>query len=60
LNKLPAVVGRARVARGIDDFAFDIQAAPFWLRADQVPGPSTKIVTVKVGETVEDIDLTSG
>jgi beta-lactamase regulating signal transducer with metallopeptidase domain len=35
-----------------------VQAAPFWLRADQAPKPSTAIVTVAADGTVEDVVLT--
>ena len=35
-----------------------VQAAPFWLRANQAPKPSTAIVTVAADGTVEDVVLT--
>ncbi len=36
-----------------------IQASPFWLRAEQAPKQSTKIVTVEADGTVEDVELTT-
>ena len=36
-----------------------IQAAPFWLRAEQAPPASTKRVTVVGGQTLADVQLTS-
>ena len=34
-----------------------IQAAPFWLKAEEAPGGSTKRLTLKEGESVEGIEL---
>jgi hypothetical protein len=34
-----------------------IQAAPFWLRAEDAPGKSTRRLTLKPGETVEGVEL---
>jgi beta-lactamase regulating signal transducer with metallopeptidase domain len=34
-----------------------IQAAPFWLDAEQAPGKSTRKLTLKEGETVEKVEL---
>ncbi len=36
-----------------------IQAAPFWLRAEQAPPASTQRVTVTAGQTLGDVQLTS-
>jgi len=36
-----------------------IQAAPFWLRAEQAPRQSTTIVTVDADQTVEGVELTT-
>ena len=48
-------MGRNEVARG-EQF---IQAAPFWLDPSQAPIGSSAIVTLRPGETRDDVELTA-
>ena len=36
-----------------------VQAAPFWLRAEDAPPGSTRRITVELGQTIADVQLTS-